>query len=341
MGKASAAYCLAVSLVVLATLSLLSPSPVDAQQKILGEEHWVQSVSAADGKPLKIYLWEKRLNDLDVKQFATAGRVVLLAHGATISGRVDFDPQIPEAGLTYSLMDYLAERGFDVFSLDYQNYGRSDHHECGLCVTTQVAARDLHAAVDYIRTLRGVDRVHLLGWSWGATTTGLFTMHHPHKVKRLVLFAPPVWHALREKPPTTEFRTGTEEGYRKLFEPNATEPGVAEAFAKEAMRWDPRSPNGVLMDLRARMPILDPRQITVPVLIILGELDSLTPTSQSELPGFFADLANPDKQFTIVPGAGHALHLRKPRLRFFVEVTKWFTIDQPGWRMEVIRGPKP
>jgi len=95
------------------------------------------------------------------------------------------------------------------------------------------------------------------------------------------------------------------------------------------------------MDLRARMPILDPRQITVPVMIIMGDLDSLTPITQKELPDFFADLSNTDKQFIIVPGAGHALHLQKPRLRFFTEVTKWFSLDQPGWRMEVIRGPKP
>ena len=32
---------------------------------------------------------------------------------------------------TYSLMDYLAERGFDVFTVEYQNYGRSAEHECG------------------------------------------------------------------------------------------------------------------------------------------------------------------------------------------------------------------
>ncbi|MBM3299884.1 MAG: alpha/beta hydrolase, partial [Deltaproteobacteria bacterium] len=176
---------------------------------------------------------------------------------------------------------------------------------------------------------------------WGATTTGLFTMRYPHKVKRLVLFAPPVWHNLKEKPPTVEFRTNTEEGFRNLFEPPATEPGMAEAFAKEAIKWDPKSPNGVLMDLRARMPILDPRQITAPVMIIMGDLDSLTPITQKELLGFFADLSNTDKQLIIIPGAGHALHLQKPRLRFFVEVTKWFTLDQPGWRMEVIRGPKP
>ena len=313
---------------LIVALCFLPMSAARADEKILGEEHWVQSLSAADGKPLKIYVWEKRLKDVDVKQYAAGGKVALLAHGATISGRVDFDLQVPEpAELTYSLMDYLAERGFDVFSLDYQNYGRSDHHECGLCVTTQVAANDIHAVVDYIRALRGVDRVHLLGWSWGAVTTGLFAMQRPHKVKRLVLFAPAVWRALKERPPTTEFRVNTEEGFRKLLEPDATDPGVAEAFAKEAIQWDPKSPNGVLMDLRVRMPITDARQIPVPTMIIMGDRDKLTPITQTELPGYFADLPNTDKQFIIVPGAGHALHLQKPRMRFFIEVTKWFSFD--------------
>ena len=342
MRKPPSAWIVALVLSLLAACVSVHVIAAGAEEKIIGEDHWVASISAADGKPLKIYVWEKRLKDADPKRFAATGKVVLLAHGASISGRVDFDLQLPgQTDLTYSLMDYLAERGFDVFSVDCQNYGRSDHHECGLCVTTQVAAHDINAAVDYIRSLRGVNQVHLLGWSWGTVTMGLFTIQRPHKVKRLVLFAPAVWRNLKEKPPTTEFRTNTEKGLKTLFEPDATDPGVAEAFAKEAVKWDPRSPNGVLMDLRARMPIVDPRQIPVPTMVIMGALDNITPITQPELPGYFDDLPNSDKQFIIVPGAGHALHLQKARLRFFLEVTKWFSLDQPGWLMEIGGAAKP
>jgi len=347
--KRSLSRIVGLTLALLAAFILIPRSAAGGEKKIIGKDHWVTSISAADAEPLKIYVWEKRLKDADPRQFAATGKVVLLAHGASISGRVDFDLQLPgQTDLTYSLMDYLAERGFDVFSVDCQNYGRSDHHERGLCVTTQVAAHDIDAAVNYIRSLRGVDQVHLLGWSWGTVTMGLFTTQHPHKVKRLVLFAPAVWHNLKEKPPTTEFRSNTEKGMKTLFEPDATDPGVAEAFAKEAVKWDARSPNGVLMDLRARMPLVNPRQIKVPTMIIMGALDSITPIIQPELPGFFVELPNSDKQFIIVPGAGHALHLQKARLRFFLEVAKWFSLDQPGRRMEIgerpgreVRGPYP
>src|SRR4051812_29325618 len=105
---------------------LIAASNARADQAIVGTEHKVPGISAADGKPLSLDLWEKRRKDA-----ATKG-VVLLAHGATISGRTDFDLQVPpdKNGVPYSLMDELASQGYDVFSLDYQNYGRSDHHPC-------------------------------------------------------------------------------------------------------------------------------------------------------------------------------------------------------------------
>ena len=124
---------------LIAVVLLLHPTLTAADESITGAEHWVQSVSSADGKPLKLYVWEKRLKAGDPSAFARSGK----------------------SAVTYSLMDYLAAQGFDVFIVDYQNYGRSDHHPCGLCVTTQVAA----------------------------------TMQHPEKVRRLVLYAPPVWSA--------------------------------------------------------------------------------------------------------------------------------------------------
>ncbi|OGP89578.1 MAG: hypothetical protein A2156_13795 [Deltaproteobacteria bacterium RBG_16_48_10] len=89
----------------------------------------------------------------------------------------------------------------------------------------------------------------------------------------------------------------------------------------------PKAPNGVFLDLSTKMPIVFPQQITVPTMIIIGSLDRATPITQPDLPGFFAELATPDKQFIIVPGGGHVLHVQKPRLRFFTEVYKWFTLE--------------
>jgi len=309
---------------LLSACAAIGPAPVSLQ----GVEHRVQSVSAHDGKPLKLYVWEKRLKAADPSAFAKSGKVVLLAHGAGTPGRITFDLQVPEqSALTYSLMDHLAGQGFDVFAVDYQNYGRSDQHPCGLCVTTQVAANDVNATIDYIRKLRGVDKVHLLGWSWGTTVTGLFTMQHPEKVNRLVLYAPPVWSSPIRPAPTAEFRTITPDNSRGLFELPASDAIAVEAWVKEVAQSGSKAPNGVLLDLFTKMPLTDPKKIAAPTMIILGDLDRLTPITQPNLPGFFAALPNTDKQFIIVPGAGHALTVQKPRLRFYGEVAKWFSLE--------------
>lgn len=320
-----------------ATTSLLlalAASLASADGAVIGTEHKVPGVSAKDGTSLSLYVWEKRPSNVAPQQFARSGRVVLLAHGATISGRVDFDLQLPpdKNGLTYSLMDYLAGQGYDVFSVDYQNYGRSDRHSCGLCVTTQAAASDVDSAVEYIRKLRGVDKVYLLGWSWGASTTALFAQQHPEKVRRLIQYAPYLQHKTPGlEVPKAEFRkVDVEKCCREDFNLEYTDPGVYEAFAVEALRWHVEAPNGVRADVAAKMPVLDPKRITVPTMVIFGALDTTCTIDQRELPAYFRDLATLDKQLIIVPEGGHALMMMKPRAKFYLEVIKWFSLDQAG-----------
>ena len=49
---------------------------------------------------------------------------------------------------------------------------------------------DVGAAVDYIRALRGVERVSLVAWSLGGPRSGGYAAKNPQKVHRLVLLAP-------------------------------------------------------------------------------------------------------------------------------------------------------
>src|SRR5690606_6740377 len=49
---------------------------------------------------------------------------------------------------------------------------------------------DIDAAVEYIRTLRGVERVGMVAWSLGGPRAGGYAARNPDKVDRLVLLAP-------------------------------------------------------------------------------------------------------------------------------------------------------
>src|SRR5262249_57734730 len=62
---------------------------------------------------------------------------------------------------------------------------------------------DINAAVDYVRSLRRVERVSLVAWSLGGPRAGGYAAQHPEKVQRLVLLAPAYNRASAAKPPAS------------------------------------------------------------------------------------------------------------------------------------------
>jgi len=139
------------------------------------------------------------------------GQVVLFVHGAGTPAEVAFDVPVPG----YSWMEYLAARGMDTFAMDMTGYGRSYrppmmNDRCNLSAEQQEQLfgnacppsyawaltsmdsdwDDIDAVVDYIRELRGVDKVHLVGWSQGGPRSGGYAARHPDKVLNIVQLAP-------------------------------------------------------------------------------------------------------------------------------------------------------
>jgi pimeloyl-ACP methyl ester carboxylesterase len=152
--------------------------------------------------------------------------VVLFVHGAGTPAEVAFD--VPAGD--YSWMGYLANAGFDTFSVDMTGYGRSTrpspmNDPCNLSKTQQtqfapalipmpceptfpsaattIASdwNDVNAAVDYIRALRGVERVSLVAWSLGGPRAGGYAAQHPEKVQKLVFLAPAYSRMASDNPP--------------------------------------------------------------------------------------------------------------------------------------------
>lgn len=130
-------------------------------------------------------------------------RIVLFVHGATYSSESGFD--LPLNGLSW--MDYVAQRGWDIYIMDLRGYGRSTRppemnrppSENPPIVNTDVAVKDVGAVVNHILARRGVPRINLLGWSWGTGIMGAYTAQNNSKVERLVLYAP-LW-LVKDAPP--------------------------------------------------------------------------------------------------------------------------------------------
>jgi len=287
---------------------------------VQGTQHWVVQ------EGLRLFVWEKSQGGPRDKP------VLVLAHGSATAGRESFDLKVP-GHPEYSLMDFLARRGFDVFAPDMRGFGSSTKPEGH--ITTEQAADDLNAVVDFICKLRGVAQVHLLAWSWGTQYSGQFVMAQPQKVKRYAAYAQmhaqsPDLLARRERLATFQrapYIRISEPGWKLRFNsmtPEAVnDPVVMDAFAKAAALVETKSPTGPQVDLLTRQPLIDATKITVPVMLIHGQYDDV-----ADLPGllpFFTALPNPDKQYTLVPEGGHMLHLQKGHARFQRAVADWFS----------------
>ena len=83
-------------------------------------------------------------------------------------------------------MDKFAECGFDVWTMDFEGYGRSGMGTGNSDIATQDGRRDYPAAEVILRET-GQSRFHLMGESSGALRAGVFAMSHPEHVERLVL----------------------------------------------------------------------------------------------------------------------------------------------------------
>ncbi|MEO5959835.1 MAG: alpha/beta fold hydrolase [Opitutaceae bacterium] len=201
--------------VSLPAASTPASTPSANASRVLSIDHYVRVKSTAPSMPgqfAQLYVRERV-----AARHAEGGSagVVLFIHGAGTPAEVAFDT--PHPG--YSWMAYLADAGFDVFAMDMEGYGRSTRPTAmndpanltpaqqaqfipGLLAApaapsfqggaTTIASdwNDIAAVVAYLRSLRRVDRVSLVGWSQGGPRAGGYAAQHPEQIERLLLLAP-------------------------------------------------------------------------------------------------------------------------------------------------------
>ena len=273
-------------------------------------------------------------------------RIVLFVHGATYPSESAFDIDLPGG----SWLDLAAARGFDAYFMDVRGYGRSSRPasmsqppaQNAPFADTADAVRDVSAVVDFIRKRRNVQKIDLVGWSWGTSIMAGYTASHNDAVNKLVLYAP-LW-LVRDAPPisgTGAYRSVTKESARQRGARGIPSERVEEISPTPWFEnwWaanqatDPagagqtppvvRAPNGVLKDLgeywTKGKPWYDPAQIRVPTMLILAEWDHDTPPYMAQ--ELFARLTNtPDKRLVVLGEGTHAIVLEKNRMKLIDSV---------------------
>jgi pimeloyl-ACP methyl ester carboxylesterase len=204
--------------ITLAVMSAPASFAQDRGEPILTIDHYVSHISsipAIAGQSVQLYVRERAQTSTVLQRRAIPGSVVLFVHGATLPSEVGFDLAYGE----YSWMAYLAQAGFDVFAMNQTGYGPSTRpaamdDPCNISPEEQavlVPARlpapcsptysfrlgstttdweEIDQVVDYLRTLRQIDRISLIAWSAGGPRAGGYAAQHPEKVGSLVLLAP-------------------------------------------------------------------------------------------------------------------------------------------------------
>ena len=169
-------------------IGLLAASNVSAQETAVVKTD--MQIDALD-PGIKLFLREKMAQGNT--RFAN-DNVVLFLHGATSPSTCDFDLQYKD----YSWADWLVKRGYVVYMGDYRNYGGSTREPAmdepvsknQPVKRSYLALRDTEAMVNHIRRTRNIQKVTLIGWSWGAMMGGYYASLYPENVQKLVMYAP-------------------------------------------------------------------------------------------------------------------------------------------------------
>jgi alpha-beta hydrolase superfamily lysophospholipase len=310
--------------------SLLAPAAAFAQSKGAAKPgsttFWTQEYWAVKPTPkgdVKLAMYRKRASA--PKASEKAPPVLLMVHGSSNSSQSSFNLATPGKG-EYSLMNVFAKLGYDCWTLDHENYGRSTQTDGNSDIASGV--EDLKAAVEVIVKETGQQKVHMFGESSGAIRAGAYAQVVPSRVDRLVLGA---FTYKGENSPTLTERAKQLEYYkthnrrlrdRKMIEsiftrdkPGTTDPAIAQFMADQELRFGDQVPTGTYLDMTSKLPLVDPKKVLSPVLLIRGEYDGIA--TMNDLMDFFGQLPSGDKQFVVLPGIAHNLILSTNRELFW------------------------
>ncbi|MBX9709929.1 MAG: lysophospholipase [Xanthobacteraceae bacterium] len=294
---------------------------------IVSEEHWARK------GPISLFVYRKRLRS----GFAARPPIVLI-HGSSTSAVPTFDLTVPGRP-DYSFMDWLALRGWDVWAMDHEGYGRSTITDGNSDIASGV--EDLKAAADLIMGATGASAFNLYGMSSGALRAAAFAQAAPERAARLVLDAF-VWTGegsltlAKRREGIAQFRASNrravDHDYIKgIFlrdGPEATDPAVAEACAAAQLALGNSVPTGTYLDMTTRLPVVDPHQIATPTMIVRGEHDSIA--AMDDLLRFFERLPSNDKRFAVLPGLAHVATLGINRHSLWNATVQFFEAASPS-----------
>jgi pimeloyl-ACP methyl ester carboxylesterase len=319
----------------------------------------VSTVPATAGQTVGLFVRERALASTLEK---TRPPVVIMVHGGFATSVVAYDLQYKD----YSFMSALAQAGFDVFALSHTGYAPSPQplmdDPCNVdrefqaeliphvlnapasprypykLVSSQTEWDELATVVDFIRTLRAVDRVSFVGWSTGTPRAGGFAAQRPDLVDKFVMFGPAPYFPSEEAPvqmpepgsplilQSREFLLHRRWQDHVRCDGQLEDPAVCDEVWKALMAVDPvgatwaadgrgimRAPNRMNFGWRSSLA-----QIEAPTLVLLGEFDNYAKRLDA-----WRGLQTGHKMFIKVACASHFMQFERGRHLLYRATAEW------------------
>ena len=295
-----------------------------------GTEHWIKK------SDINLFMWQKKAS-ASVPHAGT----IFFVHGSSMASQPTFDLSVP--GRPYSsAMDWFCAQGFDCWTMDNEGYGRSDKHR-NINFDISNGADDLAVGSEYILKTTGAKSLLMYGISSGALKAGLFTERHPERVAKLALDAF-VWTGegsptlAQRKKKLPEFlamnrRPIDRPFVRSIFERDhgdCADAVTVEAFADAILTLDDSMPTGTYVDMCSKLPLLDPKKIQAPTLILRGEYDGIA--GMDDLINYYKLLPSRSKQFSVMEGISHASFQQKNYMMVYQILHSFFNMPNPAYR---------
>jgi len=240
------------------------------------------------------------------------GNVVAHIHGAAF-GHQNFETITPRLSPRYQILE-----------IDLRGYGQSDRPASGYSMKTW--SDDVAALLDHL----GFDRVHLHGTSMGSMVAQQFAIDHGDRLNSLILSCGAarldavgwmtfeVWIRILEK---IGFEDDTiamllaQQGFTREY---LDSPAGAEVVPTiRRVTSEACTPAVFIAACRAMQQIdyvADLHRITVPTLVVTGDLDQMTPIDPGPRGAGSRKIAEliPNAEWVVLRGAGHTLLFQQP-----------------------------
>jgi alpha-beta hydrolase superfamily lysophospholipase len=310
---------------------LATPMQAASDGEIWSAEYWAKKGD------VKLNLWRKRVGA--PKPGEAAVPTVFLVHGSSNSSRSSYDLMVPGKG-EYSLMNVLARYGYDVWTMDHDGYGRSGSSGNSSDIASSV--EDLKAAVPVVVQETGRDKLHFYGTSSGGIRAAAYAQAQPERVGRLMLCAftykgngaaeierrREKIDALRASPRRKRDAAMIRSIFTRDSHPEFYDPAMTEALIADEMKFGNEVPSGTYVDMAANLPIVDPKKVFSPVLMLRGEFDGNS--TNEDLLDFYRQLPNGDRQFTILPQIAHSAGYSKNRHLLYYAMHNFLSAPTPA-----------